>query len=196
MPIPVLLVAIVVFWTADLQGSHESIYALLVLNLHCSTLVCLFVAYLIARSFLAHAMPGLLLLGCGVVIWGPAGVVATAAAQGDADLSIMIYNCCVWLSALCHLAGAVLSLRPRRSLHPPVLWLSVAYVLAGGAVALVTLSALAGWIPTFFVEDRGGTPVRQVVLSSAMVMFILTAILLRATHRRPCPPSCTGTPWP
>ncbi len=174
----------VVFWAADLQGSHESLYLLLTLNLVFSMLVCLFVAYLITRSFLASGKPGLLLLGCGVVIWGPAGAVATAAARGDANISITIYNSCIWLSGLCHLAGVSLSLRSRRSLSPPALWLPAGYALAAGAVMLVTLSALAGWIPTFFVEDRGTTPMCQIVLGSAVAMFSLTALLLGTASRR------------
>ncbi len=184
LPIPILLAAMIAFWAAGLQSSHESAYLLLVLNLHSVTLVCLFVAYLIARSFLVRGTPGLLLLGCGVVIWGPAGVVATAAARGDANISITIYNSCVWLSGLCHLAGVSLSLRSRRSLSPPALWLPAAYALAAGAVMLVTLATLAGWIPAFFVEEHGGTPVRQAVLMSAIAMFTLTALLLGATKRK------------
>ena len=113
LPIPVLLTAIGVFWAADWQGSHESVYLLLTLNLVFSLLVCLVVAYLITRSFLVRGAPGLLLLGCGVVIWGPAGVVATAAARGDANISITIYNSCVWLSGLCHLLLALAHLLRR-----------------------------------------------------------------------------------
>ena len=183
LPIPVLLAAMGVFWAAGWQGSHESAYLLLTLNLVFSLLVCLVVTYLIARSFLVRSAPGLLLLGCGVAIWGPAGVVATAAARGDANLSITIYNSCLWLSALCHLAGVSLSLRPRRPLSPPALWLLAGYAQAAGAVALVTLSALAGWIPAFFVEEQGGTPARQAVLISASAMFALAALLLVVTRR-------------
>jgi len=185
LPIPVLLAAMGIFRAADWQGSHESVYLLLTLNVVFSLLVCLVVAYLIARSFLVRSTPGLLLLGCGVVIWGPAGVVATAAARGDANISITIYNGCVCLSGLCHLAGVSLSLRSRRPLSPPALWLLAGYACAVGVVALVTLLALAGWIPTFFVEERGGTPVRQAVLLSAIAMFALTAFLLGATKRKP-----------
>ncbi len=185
LPIPVLLVAMGAFWAAGWQGSHESVYLLLTLNLVFSLLVCLVVAYLVARSFLVRGTPGLLLLGCGVAIWGPAGVVATAVAHGDANLSITIYNSCLWLSGLCHLAGVSLSLRPRRALSPPAPWLLAGYVLAAGAVTLVTLLALAGWIPTFFVQERGGTPVRQAVLSSAIAMFALTALLLGVTRHQP-----------
>jgi PAS domain S-box-containing protein len=173
-----------VFWAADWQGSHESVYLLLTLNIIFSLLVCLVVAYLIARSFLVRSTPGLLLLGCGVAIWGPAGVVATAAARGDANISITIYNSCLWLSGLCHLAAVSLSLRSRRSLSPPALWLLAGCAHAVGAVVLVTLLTLAGWMPTFFVEERGGTPVRQVVLISAITMFALTALLLGITKRK------------
>ncbi len=163
LPIPILLTALGVFWAADWQGSRESVYLLLILNLVFSLLVCLVVGYLIARSFLVRSTPGLLLLGCGVVIWGPAGVGATAAARGDANTSITIYNACLWLSALCHLAGVSLSLRSRRPLSPPVVWLLAGYTHAAGAVVSVMLLALAGWMPTFLVAERGGTPVRQVV---------------------------------
>ena len=101
------------------------------------------------------------------------------------DITITIHNSCVGLSALCHLVGVVLSLRPRQTLHPPAVWLPAAYTLAVGAVGLVALSARQGWIPVFFIQGQGGTPLRQLVLLSAMVIFALTAALLRTTSRRP-----------
>jgi len=185
LPIPVLLAAIIVLWAADLRGSRDSAYLMMALNLVFSALVSLFIAYLIARSFLVRSTPGLLLLGCGVVIWGSAGAVATAAAGDDANILITIHNSCVWLSALCHLAGVSLSLRSRQTLSPPALWLPAGYMLAAGAVVLVALSTLAGWIPTFFVQGQGGTPLRQFVLFSAIIMFAFTASLLSTTGGRP-----------
>ncbi len=188
LPIPVLFAAMVGLWAADLRGSHESVFLGIALNLVFSTLVSLLVAYLIARSFLVRGTLGLLLLGCGVVLWGLAGVVATAAAGNDVNVLIAIHNSCVWLSALCHLAGVFLSLRPKRTLFPTALWLPAAYMLAATAVALVTLSARVGWMPTFFIQSQGGTLLRQFVLSSAIAMFGLTALLLLATSRRPLSP--------
>jgi PAS domain S-box-containing protein len=185
VPIPILFGAMVVLWGAALPGSYESPYLLLALNFVFSTLVSLFIAYLVGRSFLVRSTPGLLLLGCGVIFWGFASVVGTVVAHGDANISITIHNSCVWLSALCHLAGVVLSLRPRRSLSPRSVWLVAAYLHVTGAVGLVALAAYAGWIPTFFVQGQGGTPLRHLVLISAVVMFALTASLLSATSRRP-----------
>ena len=65
------------------------------------------------------------------------------------------------------------------------LWLAAAYTVALGCVGLVTLSALAGWTPTFFVQGQGGTPLRHLVLGSATAMFVLTAVLLKGASRRP-----------
>jgi len=187
-PIPLLLAAIVTLWLADLRGSYESHLLGIALNIVFSALASLFVVYLIARSFLVRGTPGLLLLGCGVVLWGPAGVVATVVAGDDVNVLITIHNSCVWLSALCHLAGVFLSVRPRRALSPAAVWLPAAYAHGAVAVALIALSAHAGWMPTFFVQGQGGTPLRQFVLGSAVAMFGLTALLLAVTSRRPLSP--------
>ena len=186
LPIPVFLVAIAGLWAADLSGSYESPYLLMALNLVFSTLVSGFIAYLVGRSFLIRGTPGLLMLGCGVITWGTAGLVGVAAAgHFDINVLVTIHNVCVWLSALCHLAGAVLSLRPRRAMREASLWLAAAYTVALGCVAVVTLSALAGWTPTFFVQGQGGTPLRYLVLGSATAMFVLTAVLLKRTSPKP-----------
>jgi hypothetical protein len=176
VPIPVLLVAMGVFWAADWQGSHESIYLLLTLNLVFSLLVCLVVAYLISRSFLVRSAPGLLLLGCGVAIWGPAGVVATAAARGDTNLSITILPAC----------GCPPVPPGGRSLLRPGGPVSAgAWLLAGGfspSAWLMVTPALAGWLA--FCRGPGRTPVRQGSYDLAIAMFALTALLL-SVRRQP-----------
>jgi PAS domain S-box-containing protein len=187
-PIPVLLTAIVVLRLADLRGFHESRFLGIALNIVFSVAASLFVAYLVGRSFLVRCTAGLLLLGCGVVLWGLAGLVAIAVAGDDINVLITIHNSCVWLSALCHLAGVLLSLRPRRALSPAGLWLPAAYAHAAVALALIALSAHAGWLPTFFIQGQGGTLFRQFVLGSAVAMFGLTALLLVATSSRPLSP--------
>jgi len=177
LPIPLLLVTIIALWAADLEASHDSPYLVIVLNFIFSVLASLFSAYLIGRSFLVTRSPGLLLLGCGMVIWGLAGIVGTVAGLAGAP-PVVIHNTCVWISAGCHLAGVIISLGSTRKLRAGRLWLAGGYVAALGAVALVALLALAGWLPTFFVQGQGGTMVREMVLGSAVAMFAFTAILL------------------
>ena len=183
-PILVLLGAMVALWVADLRTSHESPFLMIVLNIVFATLVSLFIAYLVGRGFLIRGAPGLLMLGCGVLLWGASGLVGAAVGQGDANTTVTIHNTCVWLSALCHLAGVSLSMRPRRATRGSGLWMAAAYAVTLGAVGLVALATLAGRFPTFFVQGQGGTPVRQLVLGSAIVMFVFTAALLGLANRR------------
>jgi PAS domain S-box-containing protein len=190
LPIPLFLAALAALRAADPRTPYESPDLLLALNLFFSVLVCAFIAYLVGRSFLARSVPGLLLLGCGVVIWGAAGfvgVVAGLIAAGggfDSNVVVTVHNSCVWLSGLCHLTGVALSRRPRRALGPVGTWLAGGYLLALGVVALVFVVTLAGRMPTFFVQGQGGTPLRYLVLGSALGMFALTGLLLHAADRR------------
>ncbi|HVP11550.1 MAG TPA: PAS domain S-box protein, partial [Phycisphaerae bacterium] len=184
--------AMLVLRAMDWQGAaYESPRLLIALNFVFSLLASLLVAYLIGRSFLARGTPGLLMLGCGVMIWGAAALVGIAAGIGrsspagpDINVAVTIHNTGVWLSALCHLTGAVISLRPGRALRAPGVWLAAAYTGALAAVGLVTLSAHSGLLPVFFIQGQGGTSVRYFTLGSAVAMFVLTAVLL-GSGRRP-----------
>ena len=185
LPIPLLLLAMAGLRIAHLHASYGSASLIMALNLIFSMLASLLIVFLFSRSFLTRGEPGLLMLGCGVLTWGAAGVVTKAVTQGDANLDVTIHNLCVWLSALFHVGGALLLLRPRRAVQPRELWLGVAYAVPVGLLTLVALAALHGWTPVFFVQGAGGTTVRQLVLGSAIVMFLVTAGLLTAANRRP-----------
>jgi PAS domain S-box-containing protein len=190
LPIPLLLATIIGLRVADLHTSYESPNLMLGLNLVFSVLASLFIASLVGRSFLIRGTPGLLLLGCGVVVWGVAGFVAGTAglvAAGGRDfagITVTIHNSCVWLAGLCYLTGVVLSFRPSSAMPATGLWLAGAYSLAVVAVGAVTLVAVEGWTPPFFIQGEGGTLIRQVVLGSAIAMFLITALLLMAGYRR------------
>ena len=190
LPIPLLLAAIIGLWVADLHTSYESPNLMLGLNFVFSVLVSLFIASLVGRSFLVRGTPGLMLLGCGVMVWGAAGFVAGTAGlvatggRNFANITVTIHNSCVWLAGLCYLTGVVLSLRPSSAMRATGLWLAAAYSLAVVAVGAVTLAAVEAWTPPFFVQGEGGTLVRQLVLGSAIAMFLITALLLMAGYRR------------
>ena len=190
LPVPLFLAAIAILFFLDPGRSYERPHLLMALIFVCSGLPAAFVAYLCARSYLARGAPGLLLLGCGVLLWGAAGMVGVVAGLIEtpgpdaANVAITIHNSSVWLSAVCQLAGAVLLLYPRRAMRTPGLWLSAACAIVLGLVGLLTLAALGEWTPTFFVQGRGGTPLRQFVLGSGTAIFVLSSVLLWQTGRR------------
>ncbi len=163
--------------------AHESPFLRLALNFVFSTLVSLFIASLIAYTFLVRGTAGLLLLGCGVVVWGLGGLASSIASNFDVGFGVTVHNVCVWLSAGCHLAGAGFLLRPKQGVRATAPWLGAAYTIAVSVVLLVLLATLAGRLPTFFVQGSGGTPLRYWVLGTAIAMFVVTAALLRLVNR-------------
>ncbi|MGA2331087.1 MAG: PAS domain S-box protein [Syntrophales bacterium] len=183
LPIPLLLAAIIAARMAGLRDIYESHMLLLVLSFTFYTLVSLGTLYLIGRSFLALGSPGLLLLECGVVFWSLAGTVGDFVSHGDANINVSIFNIGILLAGLCHLAGTILALRPQRVLRAKPLWLGAGFVFALGALWLVSHAALMGWLPVFFIPGHGGTPMRYIVLGSAITLFVLSASLLKANQR-------------
>jgi len=163
---------------------HDSPFMRLALNFVFSTLVSLLIASLIARTFLARGTPGLLLFGCGVIVWGFGGLASSIASYVDVSRGVTVHNVCVWLSASCHLIGVGLLLRPKQAVNATGPCLAAAYSTAVSIVLLVLFATLAGGLPTFFVQGGGGTPLRYWVLGTAIAMFVLTAALLRLVNRR------------
>jgi hypothetical protein len=137
LPIPVFFFALVIMWMTNMKTPHESPYLLLGLNFLFSALVSLFVAWKIGCVFMERRTPGLLLLGCGTLIWGTASFfsVATGLAKPpwgvlDPNTLVTTHNVSVWMSAFCHLTGTALSQQWRISRGTPRVWLASAYALA------------------------------------------------------------------
>lgn len=190
---PVLAVALaILFLLLTQEGlSHEHPLLLMGLNFVFATLVSLFVALKIGQSFMVESRPGLLLLGCGVLIWGVSGCMGVIAAMApstpvlfNANTLVTVHNLCTWVSAICHLTGVAISFNPHATLQTPRTWLLAAY---GGTLAVagfITLAALFNWLPPFFYPGQGGTLTRQLVLGSAMTMFLLAALFVRLMYRQ------------
>jgi PAS domain S-box-containing protein len=187
IPIPLLLAALLVVWVVDPPGVFESPRLLVVVNFTFSTLASLFVADLVARAFVVRGSPGLLLLGCGMVIWGCTGLASSAVslARGSAapNVIVTIHNLGALTSAACHLAGVIASITLRRRVRATAVWVPVAYLGALVVVALVSYAAHDGWTPPFFAQGSGGTLLRQWVIGLATAMFGLAAALLWSSTR-------------
>jgi len=110
-------------------------------------------------------------------------------------VAVTAHNLLVWLAALCHAAGVILA--PWQRTAPAGRncgWGCLCRDPDAGAA--VVLATLIGAIPTFFIQGQGGTLPRQVVLGSAIALFVLTAILLQPNPRATPSAFRTGMPWP
>jgi PAS domain S-box-containing protein len=188
LPIPILLAAIIAFRVAGLHEIYDAPDLALILRLIFYTSVSLVTLFFIGRSFLVLGTLKLLFLECGLVFWSLTGPVANIASRGDVNIEITIFNLSIFLASLCHMAGAIFSLRPHRVLSARPLWLVAGCTIALGTLSLISYAALEGWLPVFFISGHGGTPVRQLVLLSSITAFVVSACLLGAGHQEKISP--------
>jgi PAS domain S-box-containing protein len=177
LPIPVLLVLIFGLWIADLPASYETPNLNIFLNFVFTSVISLFIALLAARSYLKRGQPALLVLGAGVLIWSASGTIAVVFGQRDPNTIITIHNLCVLLSASCHFCSSLLAVRQTENKQKDI-WLVIVYASSIALVAMVTIAALAGWTPLFFIQGQGGTPFRQLVLVASIAMFVSSAAII------------------
>ena len=180
LPIPLLLGAIIAARMAGLSGVYKYDTLRLFLSFIFYTLVTLCTLYLIGRSFLASGSLGLLLLECGVIFWSLSGTIGDLVFIGDANINVTVFNIGILLAGLCHLAGSIFTLRAQQVLGARPVLLGLGFAFAVGALWLVSYAALRSWLPDFFIQGHGGTPVRYFVLISSILAFLLSAGLLKA----------------
>ncbi|HYD39627.1 MAG TPA: PAS domain-containing sensor histidine kinase [Anaeromyxobacter sp.] len=184
--IPALFVALHAVNAARVPGTYGSSALVLGLNLLFLVWVSILVSVLVTRSFLERGELGLLLLAGGTAILALSVVASGTIGGGDPNLAITIYNLGVLFTAAAHALVATslrwaarVVARRRRA----VVWTAVVALFL---VAVISVLAWEGALPTFFVNGRGGTPIRQVVLGSAIAGFgVAAAGLSRGSSRSP-----------
>ena len=179
LPIPLLLAVIAGLWVADLRTVYESRTLMVLLNLLFTWLASLCICFLTARAFLGSGQPGLLMFGCGSLLWGVTSL-AAAVIVDRVNPTITVHNVGVLGAALCHLVGSLW----RGRLPRPGQWLVVGYVGALMTAALIVWVATAGLTPVFFVQGQGGTPIREIVLLLATALFAWVAWQMIYRFRR------------
>ena len=181
LPIPTLFLAIIVTRITDVHVAPTPAQVLFSIDVLTRLLPTLVVIVMAAMSFLLRGTPGMLLLGCGVAMWTATGYVNTFFLALDPNFGITVTNVGLGLAALCHLAGVLTA--GARKMSARGLGLATGYGLVLVAIGLVCWAAWQSWLPRFFIEGAGGTPVRCFVLSAAMIMFVLSALLLSAKQQ-------------
>ncbi len=189
LPIPILLAAILALWVANLQVVGHSPAMIWLLHYGSVAIGIAFIAIPAAYSFLSGRQPSVLMLGCGILMMD-IGVVAIRVALGTGEMSagFAVYNTSTLLGALCHFTGVVVASRRKIRATRAVPWLIVAYAGSMAVMALIVRLAFTGRMPAFFVEGQGGTLLRTVVVGLAVMLFLVTAGILRQTNRhKPSP---------
>jgi PAS domain S-box-containing protein len=174
------LLAIVVFAIIDVQTVFEPKGLLPALNTLFTGLLPLAVAVIAARAYLQSGQFSVLCIGCGMLTFGLGSTVAGWLIQlpDGPNLNITIHNFGVFFGSLFHLIGAVFTLTmpgaSGRAVTRKRIWLSCYAGILIGMMGL-TYAAVCHFVPSFFLQGIGPTPIRQAVLGMAIIFYVFSA---------------------
>ena len=179
-----LLVNLIVFAilaALDIQTVYETGLLLPILNTLFAGVLPITVAGFAAWAYLRSGSQRILLMGSGNMAFGLGAIAAgwLILLPDSANISVTIYNTCVLVGGGLHLLSA--TLRQERTITATDrarLNLTVAYSALLGFVALFSVVTVQGLVPPFFVQGVGPTALRQVVLGSAILCYMLSAGIL------------------
>lgn len=189
LSVPLSLFAVLIVTSLNPPGSFRSPSLLFILHIVFISSVCLFISFVAARSFLRMGRASLLLVGCGLLMFG-IGSFESGLVSGwpdGANDSEGIFGTAVFVGSLFHIAGAGLAAgqshlerpRPRRVFQALVPY------FAALALAMALLVAIRnGFFPVFFVQGTGSTLLRQTMLGVSVVFFAGSALAFYSYYSR------------
>ena len=165
-----------------IHAVSEPPFLLPILNTLFAGIIPLAISVLAARSYLVSGQGSLLAMGCGMLVFGCGAVLAGWAIlslQGP-NVNVTIYNTGALVGAFFQLVAAILVLKKDRPETLPErirLKVAIAYAATAVFIFLVAVAALLGVAPLFFIQGKGPTALRQVVLGMAVVLYLASSTL-------------------
>ena len=140
------------------------------------------VAYISLKSYLSGGSRTILLLGSGTLAWGFASMVAgwlLGPTGGGPNIGVTISNSGALLASLFYVASATTTMSDSSSRDSKRRKSKVILVFGGtvGLITVLTLLALLGDTPAFFVPGAGSTVLRQAVVAAGLFLFAASSIL-------------------
>jgi hypothetical protein len=174
---------------SDLKAVFEPPLLLPIMNTIFAGLIPIAVSIIAARGYLFSGLNSLLFMGCGMMTFGCAAVLAgwLISGQQGPNVNVTIYNTGALLGSVFHIFGAILTLKkdipetmPQRRKFKLILAYSGMILL----MFFLTLVTLWGITPPFFIQGVGPTPLRQSVLGVAVVLFLLSALIIMGSFTK------------
>jgi PAS domain S-box-containing protein len=190
-PIPALIVLIaILYYTVSSSAFYEPGWLLPITNTVFVGLVCFAVAFVAARNYKANGRIQVLLLGCGVLVFGIGGIVAAflrSVPKVGANLNVTVYNTGALLGAVFHFVAALFLLTgisPEAGSRRKDWWLVLGYAGSIAFMGLLTTASLKSIIPPFFIQTTGPTSLRQGILGAADFLFAFAFLVFMGNYLR------------
>jgi PAS domain S-box-containing protein len=180
--VPLSAVLLFIFYLLGSDAVFERPLLLLALNTVFLTVCPLVVVYVATRGYLTSGVPILIMLGSATLMFGLGSLGAALTLQwAGPNAVVTVHNVCALGSAAIHLLGATLAfggLTPQRNNTRKRLNLVGAYLVTTLLVTVLTFGAVNDWFPVFFIQGSGPTPLRQAVLETAALLFLVAGFLI------------------
>jgi PAS domain S-box-containing protein len=186
--VPVFAVVIVGSAMVDLGAVFEPPFLFATLLTFFVGVMSFAVGYATARSFVMSGFVNVLMFSCGVTVFGLTGLVAAwlATAPGGPNVVSSIANTgalvgafCIYMSVFSPLVGLDWRVSRHRAATIVFCYLGL-FAFAGS----LTIASLQGDVPLFFVQGAGPTPLRQLVLGSAIALLAISSQLFMLRYMK------------
>jgi PAS domain S-box-containing protein len=153
-------------------------YLLLTLNLIFWTIGTLAIAFISLKSYLKDGSLTILLLSSSIIIFGLSVIISGWVGTFSGPLSVAISNPCLLVASVLQVLSSVLSFRERSEIRISnrKKLLTIAYISPIIFVVINTIFILLGYYPNFFTA-AGPTLLRQVVLGTTVILFLLASAI-------------------
>ena len=186
MSLPLFVALTLAFALFGPGPSRDSLLLLTVLNTLFGSAISLLIAHLAGQSYFQTGALSHLYLGAGSLTFAIAYLLPGPLMSSAITHAVTVHNTGVLLAGACFLLSA------RRAMNegggsaapPALLPLAIAITVPIGLMSLVLWGSVTHTIPEFFVEGRGITPLRSVVLGTAAAEFLLSSLWFAILNRR------------
>jgi PAS domain S-box-containing protein len=183
-----VLAATLLFWILDIKIAAEPPYLVFVLNLLFIGIAGCLIAIIAARGFLRTGAWAALWLGVGALTFALSTAGGSFLFQvGDSNVAITVHNTLVFIAALLFACGSFFATNNIVAEENGPSRLGTLLQVYLSAVVFCAFFAIAGimkLLPPFFIEGQGGTPVRQIIVGIAAVLFLMSGLaMLRQYYR-------------
>jgi PAS domain S-box-containing protein len=145
------------------------------------------VAYFAGRSYVMTGSLSILLIGCALLVFGAGNLVAGWVIDlSGPNSTVTIHNIASAVASILYVlaAFAVAEGTTERIAGRRKTKLFSAYFAILLFVALLSAATVSGFMPVFFVVGRGPTPLREAVLTVAVILHVLAAFFALLLYRQ------------
>ncbi|MBP1750552.1 MAG: signal transduction histidine kinase, partial [Deltaproteobacteria bacterium] len=189
LPVALSVILIVIFRLfPPSEAVFEPGYLLAALNSIFLSLIPFIVAYLSGQSYLKTGSPNMFLIGCALFVFGAGNLVAgwTIEYSGP-NTTVTIHNIVCFVASIFYILASLImvgGIRTEFTALRRIQKLVFAFSILLVFVGFTSIATIAGLMPPFFIVGTGPTTLRIIILTAAIVLHTLSAIIILQQYWR------------